>query len=147
MVPAPQSRKMHSVFFTIFFSLLLVLVIELTLLIGTIIVGQVPSQLDDNAEEVLCEQVENRSGYLQNFLVSSQELTALSTYINSQTEALLADGTISLDTLDCGSAGSAGSGQCRIRAASARHFVGAGVRNARKKTQRHLCYFLQPRFG
>ena len=35
MVPAPQSRKMHSVFFTIFFSLLLVLVIELTLLIGT----------------------------------------------------------------------------------------------------------------
>ena len=86
MAPAPQSRKMHSVFFTIFFSLLLVLVIELTLLIGTIIVGQVPSQLDDNAEEVLCEQVENRSGYLQNFLVSSQELTALSTYINSQTE-------------------------------------------------------------
>ena len=135
MAPAPQSRKMHSVFFTIFFSLLLVLVIELTLLIGTIIVGQVPSQLDDNAEEVLCEQVENRSGYLQNFLVSSQELTALSTYINSQTEALLADGTISLDTLDSGSA------------ASARHFVGAGVRNARKKTQRHLCYFLQPRFG
>ena len=106
MVPAPQSRKMHSVFFTIFFSLLLVLVIELTLLIGTIIVGQVPSQLDDNAEEVLCEQVENRSGYLQNFLVSSQELTALSTYINSQPEALLADGTISLDTLDSGSAAS-----------------------------------------
>lgn len=106
MVPAPQSRKMHSVFFTIFFSLLLVLVIELTLLIGTIVVGQVPSQLDDNAEEVLCEQVENRSGYLQNFLVSSQELTALSTYINSQTEALLADGTISLDTLDSGSAAS-----------------------------------------
>lgn len=106
MVPAPQSRKMHSVFFTIFFFLLLVLVIELTLLIGTIIVGQVPSQLDDNAEEVLCEQVENRSGYLQNFLVSSQELTALSTYINSQTEALLADGTISLDTLDSGSAAS-----------------------------------------
>ena len=35
----------------------------------------------------------------------------------------------------------------RIRAASARHFVGTGVRNARKKTQRHLCYFLQPRFG
>ena len=67
MVPAPQSRKMHSVFFTIFFSLLLVLVIELTLLIGTIVVGQVPSQLDDNAEEVLCEQVANRSGYLQNF--------------------------------------------------------------------------------
>lgn len=106
MVPAPQSRKMHSVFFTIFFSLLLVLVIELTLLIGTIVVGQVPSQLDDNAEEVLCEQVANRSGYLQNFLVSSQELTALSTYINSQTEALLADGTISLDTLDSGSAAS-----------------------------------------
>ena len=106
MVPAPQSRKMHSVFFTIFFSLLLVLVIELTLLIGTIVVGQVPSQLDDNAEEVLCEQVENRSGYLQNFLISSQELTSLSTYINSQTEALLADGTISLDTLDSGSAAS-----------------------------------------
>ena len=56
MAPAPQSRKMHSVFFTIFFSLLLVLVIELTLLIGTIIVGQVPSQLDDNAEEVLCDR-------------------------------------------------------------------------------------------
>ena len=48
---------MHSVFFTIFFSLLLVLVIELTLLIGTIVVGQVPSRLDDNAEEVLCDQL------------------------------------------------------------------------------------------
>lgn len=106
MTPAPQSRKMHSVFFTIFFSLLLALVIELTLLIGTIIVGQVPSQLDDNAEEILREQVENRSGYLQNFLISSQELTSLSTYINTQTEALLADGRISLDTLDSGSAAS-----------------------------------------
>ena len=135
MASAPHSRKIHSVFFTIFFSLLLVLVIELTLLIGTIIVGQVPSQLDDNAEEILREQVENRSGYLQNFLISSQELTSLSTYINTQTEALLADGRISLDTLDSG------------RAASARHFVGAGVRNAREKAQRHLCYFLQPRFG
>lgn len=104
MVSAPQSRKMHSVFFTLFISLLLVLVIELTLLVGTIIVGQVPSQLDDNAEEILREQVENRSGYLQNFLISSQELTTLSTYINNQTEALLANGTISLDTLDSGSA-------------------------------------------
>lgn len=140
MVPAPQSRKMHSVFFTIFFSLLLVLVIELTLLIGTIIVGQVPSQLDDNAEEVLCEQVANRSGYLQNFLVSSQELTALSTYINSQSDRSALGGRYDF-------AGYAGFRQCRIRAASARHFVGAGVRNARKKTQRHLCYFLQPRFG
>lgn len=65
-----------------------------------------PSQLDDNAEEILREQVENRSAYLQNFLISSQELTSLSTYINSQTEALLADGRISLDTLDSGSAAS-----------------------------------------
>jgi len=139
MVPAPQSRKMHSVFFTIFFSLLLVLVIELTLLIGTIVVGQVPSQLDDNAEEVLCEQVANRSGYLQNFLVSSQELTALSTYINSQTEALLADGTISLDTLDSGSAAS----EPLLRAISSELVFEMRA----KKTQRHLCYFLQPRFG
>ena len=106
MAPAPHSRKEHSVFSTIFVSLLLALVIELTLLVGTIIVGQVPSQLDDNAEEILREQVENRSGYLQNFLISSQELTTLSTYINSQTEALLAKGTISLDTLDSGSAAS-----------------------------------------
>lgn len=142
MVPAPQSRKMHSVFFTIFFSLLLVLVIELTLLIGTIVVGQVPSQLDDNAEEVLCEQVANRSGYLQNFLVSSQELTALSTYINSQTEALLADGTISLDTLDTLDSGSAAS-EPLLRAISSELVFEMRA----KKTQRHLCYFLQPRFG
>lgn len=40
MVPAPQSRKMHSVFFTIFFSLLLVLVIELTLLIAQLSSGK-----------------------------------------------------------------------------------------------------------
>ena len=72
MAPAPHSRKEHSVFSTIFVSLLLALVIELTLLVGTMIVGQVPSQLDDNAEEILREQVENRSGYLQNFLISSR---------------------------------------------------------------------------
>ena len=136
MVPAPQSRKMHSVFFTIFFSLLLVLVIELTLLIGTIIVGQVPSQLDDNAEEVLCEQVENRSGYLQNFLVSSQELTALSTYINSQTEALLADGT---DTLDSGSAAS----EPLLRAISSELVFEMRA----KKLSGIYVIFLQPRFG
>ena len=34
MAPAPHSRKEHSVFFTIFVSLLLALVIELTLLVG-----------------------------------------------------------------------------------------------------------------
>lgn len=102
----PQRRKKRSIFFTIFFSLLLVLVIELSLLVGTIVIGQVPSQLDNNAEEILREQVKNRSSYLQTFLLSSQELTALSSYINSQTEALLTDGKISLDTLDSGSAAS-----------------------------------------
>lgn len=106
MSPAPHRRKKRSVFFTIFFSLLLVLVIELSLLVGTIVIGQVPSQLDNNAEEILREQVENRSAYLQNFLISSHELTALSSFINRQAEELLAEGAISLDTLGTSSAAS-----------------------------------------
>lgn len=99
----PAKQRERSVFSTIFLSLLLSLVIELSLLVGTIVIGQVSQQLNHNAEEILREQVENRSGYLENFLVSSQELNILSSFINRQTETLLDSGAISLDTLDSGS--------------------------------------------
>ena len=106
MAKASHKRRKRSVFSTIFLSLLLSLVIELSLLVGTIVVGQVSQQLNHNAEEILREQVDNRSNYLENFLVSSQELTSLSTFINRQTESLLESGAISLDTLDSSSSAS-----------------------------------------
>ena len=96
----------RSVFFTIFLSVLIILAVEIVLLGGSIFVSRVPEQLNRNAEDILAKQVENRSSYLGDFLVQAQNLSELPGQINAQTEKLLADGTISLDTLGSGSDGS-----------------------------------------
>ncbi len=64
----PTEKRERSVFSTIFISVLVILAVEVTLLIGSIAVSRVPQQLDRNAEDILAKQVENRSSYLEDFL-------------------------------------------------------------------------------
>ena len=99
----PESSSEKSIFGTIFSSMLVVLLIEVLLLVASIYLMRVGPQLDQNAEDILAMQVETRGGYIQSQLLEAQELSSLSTRINTLTEELLADGSISLDTLDSGS--------------------------------------------
>ena len=70
----PTEKRERSVFSTIFISVLVILAVEVTLLVGSIAVSRVPQQLDRNAEDILAKQVENRSSYLEDFLVQAQNL-------------------------------------------------------------------------
>ena len=102
----PTEKRERSVFSTIFISVLVILAVEVTLLIGSIAVSRVPQQLDRNAEDILAKQVENRSSYLEDFLVQAQNLGDMPNRINEKTEALLTSGQISKDTLGQSSASS-----------------------------------------
>ena len=102
----PTEKRERSVFSTIFISVLVILAVEVTLLIGSIAVSRVPQQLDRNAEDILAKQVENRSRYLEDFLVQAQNLGDMPNRINEKTEALLTSGQISKDTLGQSSASS-----------------------------------------
>ncbi len=99
-------KRERSVFSTIFFSVLVVLAVEVALLVGSIAVSRVPQQLNQNAEDILAKQVENRSSYLENFLVDAQNLDDLPTQINAKTQELLESGKISKDTLGSNSTAS-----------------------------------------
>lgn len=57
-------------------------------------------------EDILAKQVENRSRYLEDFLVQAQNLGDMPNRINEKTEALLTSGQISKDTLGQSSASS-----------------------------------------
>lgn len=92
-------KRERSIFATIFVSVLVIMAVEVALLIGSIAVSRVPQQLDQNAEDILAKQVENRSSYLENFLVDAQNLDDLPDKINEKTQALLSSGEISKNTL------------------------------------------------
>ena len=91
------------VFYTIFRSMMLVLLAEVALLVISITVTNVSGQLDQNAEDILAMQVRNRASYIQDMLIDAQDLTALSDSINAATQQMLDEGTITMDTLDEGS--------------------------------------------
>ena len=95
----PTEKRERSVFSTIFISVLVILAVEVTLLIGSIAVRRVPQQLDRNAEDILAKQVENRSRYFEYFLVLALMLGDMPNRINEKTEALVTSGQISKDTL------------------------------------------------
>ena len=98
---APQTG--HSIFGTILFSLLAVLVVEFLLLTFAVHATRLGPQLNQNAEDILAMQVDNRSRYLQSIFHDAQELTSLSDAINGLTQQLLDEGEISLSTLDSSS--------------------------------------------
>ena len=90
----------RSIFSHILTALLVVLGAELLLMILAIWNSSVIQKLDQNAVDILNQQVFNRTAYLQRRFLEAQQLDDVATQVNAAAEKLLAKGTISLDTLD-----------------------------------------------
>ena len=99
----PKKRRERSIFGSIFNALMLVVLVEVLLLVASIYLMRVGPQLNQNAEDILAMQVETRSGYIQSQLNDAQELSSLTSQINTLTQELLDSGAIDLATLDSSS--------------------------------------------
>lgn len=95
-----QHRKQgKSIFQFIFAAMLIVLGIEVALLIGTLYFGNVGTQMNRNAIDILEKQVENRQNYLQSTLEEIQNLSSLAGTINTAVENQTAVENISVEEL------------------------------------------------
>ena len=98
------ARRERSVFRTVAAPLLGLVLAQVLLLIAGLGVSGVVSRLDQNARDMLSQQVHNRQDYLENAMVRDwSDLTRLAGTINESAQALLEDGTISLEELDSSS--------------------------------------------
>ena len=89
-----------SIFVHILIALLVVLSAELLLMLLAIWNSSVIQKLDQNAVDILNQQVTNRTYYLQRRFLEAQKLDDVAAQVNAAAEKLLAEGTIALDTLD-----------------------------------------------
>lgn len=95
-----QHRKQgKSIFQFIFAAMLTVLGIEVALLIGTLYFGNVGTQLNRSAMDILKKQVENRQNYLQRTLEENQNLSSLAGTINTAVENQITEENISVEEL------------------------------------------------
>ena len=99
----PKKRRERSIFGSIFSAMMLVVLVEVLLLVAFIYFMRVGPQLNQNAEDILAMQVETRSGYIQSQLNDAQELSSLTSQINTLTQELLDSGAIDPATLDSSS--------------------------------------------
>ena len=90
----------RSIFVHILIALLVVLSAELLLMILAIWNSSVIQKLDQNAVDILNQQVTNRTYYLQRRFLEAQKLDDVAAQVNAAAEKLLAEGAIALDTLD-----------------------------------------------
>ena len=95
-----KNRPERTVFYNIFATMMLVLVVELLMAAASILVVNVTGQLDKNAKDLLTMRVRNRASYVQEILRNAEDLEQLSEQITATTQQLLKSGDISLDTLD-----------------------------------------------
>ena len=89
-----------SIFVHILIALLVVLSAELLLMILAIWNSSVIQKLDQNAVDILNQQVTNRTTYIQRRFLEAQKLDDVTAQVNAAAEELLAEGAIALDTLD-----------------------------------------------
>ena len=90
----------RSIFSHILIALLVVLSAELLLMVLAVWNSSVIQKLDQNAVDILNQQVTNRTAYLQRRFLEAQKLDDVAAQVNGAAEKLLAKGTIALDTLD-----------------------------------------------
>ena len=81
-----HKKKGKSIFQSIFMAMLIVLGIEVALLLGTLYLGNVGTQLNRNAVDILKKQVENRKNYLESTLEENQNLSSIAGVINTAVE-------------------------------------------------------------
>ncbi len=96
----PNGKRGKSVFKTVFASLLAVLLLEVLLMLAAVYGVEIPQSLKRNAEQILTEQVENRAGYLNNYLLEAERLDTLFNAVSQKTEDALKNGTITLESLN-----------------------------------------------
>ena len=94
-----QRGKSKSIFRTILFSVLAVLIIEIVLPVSALNLSRVGPELDNNAVEILKKQVENRQNYLEALMQENQKLSDLSDKIDETFLELEEKGKIQLETL------------------------------------------------
>ena len=94
-----QRGKSKSIFRTILFSVLAVLIIEIVLLVSALNLSRVGPELDNNAVEILKKQVENRQNYLEALMQENQKLSDLSDKIDETFLELEEKGKIQLEIL------------------------------------------------
>ena len=94
------TKQGRSIFQTILSTILLALCADVLLLAGVLYFSKIPVQLNRNAVEVLQKQVENRNSYLENTMLSAQNLTALADSINAAALELAEAGEIRIETLE-----------------------------------------------
>lgn len=95
-----SGKKGKSIFRSIFMAMLIVLGIEILLLLGTLYFGNVGSQLNQNAIDILKKQVENRQNYLERTLTENQNLSSTASAINNAVEDGIQNGTVDIEKLD-----------------------------------------------
>lgn len=96
--------KARSVFRTVLTPLLALLMVETLFLIGCLRLSGVNQQLDQNARDIMDQQVENRRGYLENFMVGTwSDLDMLAETLNTKTQQMIDNGVLSLEVLDSSS--------------------------------------------
>lgn len=94
-----HKKQGKSIFQFIFVAMLVVLGIEVLLLLGTLYAGNVGTQLNRNAVDIMKKQVENRQNYLQSTLEENQNLSSLAGTINTAVENQTAKEEISVAEL------------------------------------------------
>lgn len=98
-----EKKKGRPILKYILIPMMLFVLVEMLLLIGSIFLGGVIEKLDQNARDILAERVASRKNYLENEMINSWsnlELTADS--INEKTQRLKDQGRINMDKLDQG---------------------------------------------
>lgn len=107
-MPQFHDRSGRSIFRTILLPLLILLLVETLLLAAVLQFSGTLRRLNRNAEDILSEQVQNRASYLETSMVDNwSDLSLLAQTINKKAQALLDNGTLSLETLSTSSAASA----------------------------------------
>lgn len=86
--------------------MLIVLSIELIMLIGAVTATKLTNELDSNAEQILAKQVENRKGYMEQFLLNAEDVSLIANYVNSEMQKAIDAGELDPDNIDSMSSGS-----------------------------------------
>ena len=99
-----KGRKSRSVFRTVLYPLLFVVLVEGLLLQASLSDIGVLGKLNQNERDILKKQIQTRGTFLENTMKDSwSDLSLLKSRINTTTQQLLDDRAISLDKLDEGS--------------------------------------------
>lgn len=96
--------KNKSIFSYLLVAMCILVLIETTILVGSLSSGGMFAKLDQSAKDIVDQRVINRSSYLQNEMLNNwSNLSQLTEYVNARAQQLDNEGTIDIEKLDSGS--------------------------------------------